>query len=70
MTSRYHGSKIPGSQQTFLTETARKKSMGNRFLPECNLSEESHTGRIFSFFLPYLQDHCLLSFENFSAKAT
>ena len=70
MTSRYHGSKIPGSQQTFLTETARKKSMGNRFLPECIHADESHTGQFFSFFLPYLQDHGLLSFENFSTKAT
>ena len=68
MTSSYHGSKISGSQRTFLTETARKKSIGNRFLPECNHAEESYTGRF--FFLPYLQDHGLLSFENFATKAT
>ena len=66
MTSRYHGSKISGSQQTFLTETVIciaerwKKSVGNRFLPECNHAEERS----------YLQDHGLLSFENFVTEAT
>ena len=47
--SRYHGSKISGSQQSFLTETAIciverwKKSMGYRPVSKCNHAEESHT---------------------------
>ena len=47
--SHYHGSKISGSQQSFLTDTAIcivkpwKKSMGYCFVPECNNTQESHT---------------------------
>ena len=47
--SGYHGSKISGSQQSFLTEMAIciverwKKSMGHRFVPECNRAQESHS---------------------------
>ena len=47
--SGYHGSKISGSQQSFLTEMAIciverwKKSMGHRFVPECNHAQESHS---------------------------
>ena len=47
--SGYHGSKISGSQQSFLTEMAIciverwKKSMGYRFVPECNRAQESHS---------------------------
>ena len=59
------GSKIAGSQQPFLTETAIciaerwKKSMGYRFVSKCmqqscTIKSCSHV----NFFLPYLQDHC------------
>ena len=54
MTSGYHGSKIPGSQPSFLTETAIcivelwNKSIGYRFVPECSLAQESHTCHFFS----------------------
>ena len=59
MTSRFHGFKISGPQQFFLTETAIctverwKKSMGYRFVPECN-AQEIHTRQFFRpFFLSY-----------------
>ena len=45
----------PGSQQFFLTETAIfiferwKKSMGYRFVPECNHAQESHLSIFFVF---------------------
>ena len=57
LTSRYHGRKISRSQQFFLTETAIciverwKKSMGYRFVPECNHAQESHTCHFFSAIL-------------------
>ena len=67
ITSRYHGSKISGSQKSFLTETAifiveqQKESMGHRFVPECNHAQKSHTCQFFRFFLlPYLKDRGLL----------
>ena len=69
------GSKIAGSQQTFLTETAIciverwKKSMGYRLVSKCNHAQESQT--VMSvFFVPYLQDHCLLRSGNFATMAT
>ena len=46
MTSGYHCSKISGSKQSFLKETAIwiverwKKSLGYRFVPECNHAQE------------------------------
>ena len=46
MTSGYHCSKISGSKQSFLTETAIwiverwKKSLGYRFVPKCNNAQE------------------------------
>ena len=49
VTSSYHGSKISGSQQPFLTEAAIcifeqwKKSMGYRFVPECNHAQGNNT---------------------------
>ena len=49
MILHYHGSKISGSQQCFLTDTAIyivkpwKKSMGCHFVLECNNAQESHT---------------------------
>ena len=58
MTSRYHGIKISGSQESFLTWTTIciverwKKSVGYRFVPECNRtqeSQESHTCQFFRF---------------------
>ena len=48
VTSGYHGSKISGSQQPFLTEAAIciferwKKSMGYCFVPECNHAQENN----------------------------
>ena len=66
----YHDSKISGSQQSFLTETAIciaewwKKSMGYCFVPECNHVQESHTCQPFCYFLSYLQDHSLLRCRN------
>ena len=57
MTSHYHGSKVSESQQSFLIETAIciveqwKKSMGYRFVPECNHGQEqSRTCQFFRFF--------------------
>ena len=77
MISHYHGSKISGSQQSFLTETSlyivkpSKKSMGYCFVSECNDAQESHTCLFFSFFLPYLQDHGFLRFSRvFATMAT
>ena len=54
MTSGYHGSKISGSQSSFLTETVIciverwNQSMGYRFVPECN--HEIYTRQFFRFF--------------------
>ena len=70
MTSGYHCSKISGLQQSFLTETAIciveqwKKSMGCRFVPECDHAQESQTCQPFRYFLSYLQDHGLLRPRN------
>ena len=53
--SHYHGGKITGSQQSFLTEIAIcivdrwKKSMATRFFAECNHAQESHTCQYFRF---------------------
>ena len=65
--SRYHGSKILGPRQFFMTETAIciverwKKSMGYHFDPQCNHAQESCMSFLsFFFFLPYLQDNGLL----------
>ena len=47
VTSGYHGSKISGLHQSFLTETVIcivkrwKKRMGYRLVPECNYAQES-----------------------------
>ena len=46
-----------------------KKSMGYRFVPECNHAQESHLS-IFSFSLPYLQDHSLLRSRNVANMVT
>ena len=73
MTSGFHSSTISGSQQSFLTETAIciverwNKSVGYRFVPQCNLAQESHTCH---FFLPYLQDHGLLRSRPFATVTT
>ena len=56
VTSGYHGSKMSGSQSSFLTETAIciverwKKSMGYCFVPKGNHAQESHACQFFSFF--------------------
>ena len=53
--SCYYGSKISGSQQSFLTETAIsiverwKISMDYCFVPECNHAKESHESQFFRF---------------------
>ena len=58
VTSCYHGSKISGSQQSFLIETASclderlKKSTGYRFVPKCNHAQKSHTCQFFRVFFP------------------
>ena len=44
-----------------------KKSMGFRFVPECNHVQESHAC---IFFLPYLQDRGLLRSRNIATMAT
>ena len=44
-----------------------KKSMGFRFVPECNHAQESHTC---IFFLPYLRDRGLLRSRNIATMAT
>ena len=55
MTSRYHGIKTSGSQESFLTRTTIcivercKKSSGYRFVLECNHAKESHTCQFFRF---------------------
>ena len=55
--SRYHGSKISGTQQSFLTETAIciverwKKGMGYHLVRECNHAQESYTCQIFRFYI-------------------
>ena len=54
--SRYHGSKISGTQQSFSTETAIciveqwKKVMGYHFVPEYNHAQERHTRQFFRFY--------------------
>ena len=74
-TSRCHGGKIAQSQQPFLTETVIcivkrwKKSMGYRFVPECNHEEESRTCQFFHSFLPNLHDHGLLRSRKFATMA-
>ena len=58
MTSCYHGSKISGSQQSFLIETASciderlNKSTGYRFVPKCNHAQKSHACQFFRVFFP------------------
>ena len=67
MTSCYHGSKISGSQQSFLIETAScideqlKKSIVYRlFLIAIMRRKVIHVNFFVCFFLPNLQDHSLL----------
>ena len=61
MTSRYHGSRISGSQQSVMTETAIcvvepwKETLGYHFVPECNHAQESCMPNFFVsvlFFFP------------------
>ena len=72
----WYSSKISGSQQSFLTETAFASSndarkvwatMGYCFVSECNQAQESQTCQFFHFFLPYLQNHGLLRSRNFAS---
>ena len=57
VTSRYHGSKICGSQQSFFTEKVvciderwKKNTANYRFVPEWNHAQESHTCHFFLFY--------------------
>ena len=56
MTSRCHGIKISGSQESFLTKTTIciveqwKKSSRYRFVPEYNHAKGSHACQFFRFF--------------------
>ena len=75
--SCYHGSKISGSEQSFLTETAIcivercKISMDYCFVPDCNHERKVMNLNFFVFFCPpYLQDHALLRSSNFATMAT
>ena len=75
--SSYHGSKILGSQQSFLTETTIGmverwyKSMGYHFVRECNHAQESHIiMSSCSFFPPYLKDQSLLKSRNLATTTT
>ena len=74
MTSRYHGSQISGSLQSFLTETAMciverwKKEMGYHVFPWCNHAQE--VIHVNFFFSAILQDHGLLRSANFATMAT
>jgi len=77
VTSCYQGSKISGPQQSFLTETAvcRLSNDGWKVratisFRECNHEQESHTCRLFRFFLPHLQEHSLLRSRHFATMAT
>ena len=53
--SRYHGSKISGTKQSLLTETAIcvverwNKVMGYHIVPESNHAQERHTCHVFRF---------------------
>ena len=79
VTSGYHGSKMSGSQESLLRETAicidcrtveKSISMGYRFVPKCNYAEKSHTCPFFALNLPYLQDHKFLRSRHFASTAT
>ena len=66
VTSRYYGSKISGSQQSFLTrrpfslsKEGRKKWATDLFLSAIMHRKVIHVN-FFRFFLPYLQDNGLL----------
>jgi len=54
VTSGYHGSKISGSQLSFLSVDGHldcrriEKRMVHRFVPKCNHAKESHTCQFFS----------------------
>ena len=77
VTSSYHGSKISGSRQSFLTETAIciverwKKSMGYRFVPQRTHAPESHTSHFFRFFSCHIfRTTASLRSRNFATMAT
>ena len=76
VTSRYHGSKMSVSQQSFLKETAICiaerwiKSTGYHFFPERYHEQESHTCQCFRFFLPHLQEHSLFRSRHFATWRT
>ena len=75
VTSRYHGSKISSSPQSFLKEKGIclgerwKNSMEYRFVLECIQAPENHTFQSFCF-PPYLQHHSLLRSRNFATMTT
>ena len=63
VTSRYHGSKISGSQQ---------QTEGLSYIPESNYAQESHTCHFsFSFFCHICRSvHGLVSFRNYVTMGT
>ena len=69
MTSHYHGSKISGSQQSFLTDRTISiveqwmKSMGSGFVPAAVM----YRNVIHVIFFRYLQDH--VRSRNFATMA-
>ena len=69
--SCFHGSKITGSQQSFLTETGfallndGKKVWATILFLSAIIRKVIHV----NFFLPYLQDHGLLRSKNFAIMA-
>ena len=68
MTSRYHGSKLSGSQQSFFKEMEEKN-----VLPLCSRVQSctGHTCGYFRvFFFAIRQDHGLLRSRNFATMAT
>ena len=71
VTSRFHGSKSYGSQQTLLEETAIATLHGLPFWSwELSFAQKRHTCQVFRFFRPFLQDHSLLRSKNFTSMAT
>jgi len=70
MTSPYHGSKIPASQQSFLIFALSNDGRKVWSTVLFHHAQESHTRHFFPFFLPYLQDHGLLRSRDFATMAT
>ena len=75
--SRYHGSKISGTQQSFLTETVisllndGRKLWATILFQSTTMDRKDAQDNFFVFiFLPYLQGHGLLRSKHFATMAT